>query len=226
MKLLNINEDVPEYFYVFIGNGNRMQHKINYHNYKLNKMLISGGFEGLITEPKLMQDFIEGNINYAPYVPAETTFNIPTSHMMNVVNSYNVEYILDCHRPKKYPSRFSATYAFGDFESCEKASRLYPNMFKLENVRKFKIKKIGNELDDCVKVVKCNMEIVTRMWNCDIQFFDPNSIMNVANAYWNGFGQVATEIDDIETGEKVQKVSDVLYEYLIEGILEEVQEDN
>ena len=70
------------------------------------------------------------------------------------------------------------------------------------------------------------MEIVTRMWNCDIQFFDPNSIINVANAYWNGFGQVATEIDDIETGEKVQKVSDVLYEYLIEGILEEVLEDN
>ena len=68
------------------------------------------------------------------------------------------------------------------------------------------------------------MEIVTRMWNCDISIFDHNSINRIAKAYLNGTGSVATEQLDIDTGLRTQKVSDVLYEYLIEGILEEIEE--
>lgn len=223
IELLNIQENAPDVFYVFIGLGNSIESKINYYNYQLNKTLVSGGFKNLEIDPEKTEDFLNGNIIYAPFVPNKTTFNSPTSHMMGVINGYQVEYILEYHRPKTYPSRFSCIYAFGDYESCVKANKLYPNMFDMSKIKKFKLKKINNDLDRCIKTVKCNMEIVTRMWNCGITTFLPESIETIANAYWSSCGQVATERQNIETGRYIQKISDVLYEYLIEGILEEIE---
>lgn len=222
MKLINMDEDCPKVFYVFIGLGNSIYSKINYHNYKLNNSLISGGFKNLEISNIDINDFIMGNITYAPFIPNSTTFLSPTSHLMNVINSYQVEYILEFYRKQEYPSRFSCLYAFGDYESCEKASRLYPKMFDLSKVKKFKLKITNTDLDKCIKVAKCNMEIVTRMWNCDVSSFDKDSISRISYAYWNGTGPVATESQNIEDGLYSQTISDVLYEYLIEGILEEV----
>jgi len=219
MKLLNTDEEMPEVFYIFIGLGKSLASQINYHNYKLNKTLISGGFNNLMIDLNKISDFINGNIVYAPFVPNETTFKSPTSHLMGVINGYQTEYILEYTRVenyKKYPSRFSCLYAFGDYESCVKAS-------DLTKIKKFKLKKTDTDLDKCIKVAKCNMEIVTRMWNCEITSFEPKSIDMIANSYWNGTGQIATERQDIDTGLYTQTVSDVLYEYLIEGILEEVE---
>lgn len=222
MKLINMDEDCPKVFYVFIGLGNSIYSKINYHNYKLNNSLISSGFKNLEISNIDINDFIMGNITYAPFIPNSTTFLSPTSHLMNVINSYQVEYILEFYRKREYPSRFSCLYAFGDYESCEKASKLYPKMFDLSKVKKFKLKITNTDLDKCIKVAKCNMEIVTRMWNCDISSFDKDSISRISYAYWNGTGPVATERQNIEDGLYSQTISDVLYEYLIEGILEEV----
>ena len=222
MKLINMDEDCPKVFYVFIGLGNSIYSKINYHNYKLNNSLISGGFKNLEISNIDINDFIMGNITYAPFIPNSTTFLSPTSHLMNVINSYQVEYILEFYRKQEYPSRFSCLYAFGDYESCEKASRLYPRIFDLSKVKKFKLKITNTDLDKCIKVAKCNMEIVTRMWNCDVSSFDKDSISRISYAYWDGTGQVATERKNIEDGLFSQTISDVLYEYLIEGILEEV----
>lgn len=222
MKLINMDEDCPKVFYVFIGLGNSIYSKMNYYNYKLNNSLISGGFKNLEISNIDINDFIMGNIIYAPFIPNSTTFLSPTSHLMSVINSYQVEYILEFYRKREYPSRFSCLYVFGDYESCEKASRLYPKMFDLSKVKKFKLKITNTDLDKCIKVAKCNMEIVTRMWNCDISSFDKDSISRISYAYWNGTGQVATEIQNIEDGLYSQTISDVLYEYLIEGILEEV----
>ena len=67
------------------------------------------------------------------------------------------------------------------------------------------------------------MEIVTRMWNDHIISYEQDSIQRLAEGYWNGTGQVLTERQDIETGKMNQTPTDVLYEYLIEGILEEVE---
>lgn len=222
MKLINMDEDCPKVFYVFIGLGSSIYSKINYHNYKINNSLISGGFKNLEISNIDINDFIMGNITYAPFIPNSTTFLSPTSHLMNVINSYQVEYILEFYRKQDYPSRFSCLYAFGDYESCEKASRLYPRIFDLSKVKKFKLKITNTDLDKCIKVAKCNMEIVTRMWNCDVSSFDKDSISRISYAYWNGTGQVATERKNIEDGLFSQTISDVLYEYLIEGILEEV----
>lgn len=222
MKLINMDEDCPKVFYVFIGLGNSIYSKMNYYNYKLNNSLISGGFKNLEISNIDINDFIMGNIIYAPFIPNSTTFLSPTSHLMSVINSYQGEYILEFYRKREYPSRFSCLYAFGDYESCEKASKLYPKIFELSKVKKFKLKITNTDLDKCIKVAKCNMEIVTRMWNCDISSFDKDSISRISYAYWNGTGQVATEIQNIEDGLYSQTISDVLYEYLIEGILEEV----
>ena len=95
MKLLNINDEAPDIFYIFIGNGNRLPNKINYHNYKFGAPLMSGGFKNLMAMPEKINDFINGNTLYAPFVPNKMTFPSPTSHLLNTVNGYNVEYILE-----------------------------------------------------------------------------------------------------------------------------------
>lgn len=223
MKLMNSNEDVPKVFYVFVGQGNNLYSQINFHNYELSKNIISSGFQSIFSQQEIIKDFKEGNIIYAPFVPNKTTLNVPSSHAMSVVNGYNTEYILEYTRTynyKTFPSRFSCIYAFGDYESCKKASEFYK--WDLKKVKKFRLKKFDNILDSCVKVVKCNMEIVTRMWNCDISSFERDSIERISNCYWQGIGRVATERQNIESGLYVQTVSDVLYEYLIEGMLEEI----
>lgn len=223
MKVQNINEEIPDIFYVFIGLGKSSYSQVNYHNYQLSHRLISSGFSSLLAEPQKISDFIEGNIKYAPFDFTGKTLSSPSSHMMNIINSYQVEYILECYRPKNFPSRFSCLYAFGDYESCLKACKLYPKIFDISKLKKFRLRKFNNDLDKCIKVVKCNMEIVTRMWNCDISLFSVDSTRKIANAYWSSHGKVATEIKDIKTGLVTQCVTDVLYEYLVEGILEEIQ---
>lgn len=223
MKVQNINEEIPDAFYVFIGLGKSSFSQVNYHNYQLSHRLISSGISSLLAEPKKISDFIQGNIKYAPFVLTRNTLNSPSSHMMNIINSYHVEYILEYYRPKEFPSRFSCLYAFGDYESCLKACELYPKMFDKSKIKRFRLKKLNNDLDKCIKVAKCNMEIVSRMWNCDISLFGADSIRRIANAYWSCQDKVATEIRDIDTGLMTQHVTDVLYEYLIEGILEEIQ---
>lgn len=224
MKLLNIDEELPEYFYIFVGQGRNSSCEVNYHNYKLSRRIISSGISSIMTSPQYINDFINGDIVYAPFVPNKTTLHVPSSHQLSVINLYGVEYILEYYRyhiHKEYPSRFSCVYAFGDYESCEKASKLYH--WDLSNVRKFKLVKLGNDLDNCIKVVKCNMEIVTLMWRSDMAFFSQDERDKISAAYWGGNGQVATESQNIGDGLYTQTVSDVLYEYLIEGVLQEVE---
>lgn len=69
MKLLNVNEEVPEIFYVFVGRGKSIFSKINYQNYLLTKQLVSGGFKNLIERQDMILNFIVGNINYVPFKP-------------------------------------------------------------------------------------------------------------------------------------------------------------
>lgn len=230
MKLMNIEEEIPEIFYIFIEQGRGIFSKINYHNYLLNKKLISAGFNSIIADPSKIKNFINGDICYAPFIPIEQTLSVPSSHQLAVVNGYTVEYALEKYRNdnfKRYPSRFSCLYAFGDMDSCNLASKKYK--WDINNVKKFKLcnfeKDCTNEsdiLNQAIKVCKCNMEIITYMWNTNIQFFPTNDVEKVCKNYWTGGGAIAAETQDIETGNKITTNSDILYEYLIEGILEEV----
>ena len=60
------------------------------------------------------------------------------------------------------------------------------------------------------------------MWNSNIVLFEKESVDNMADCYWNGQGQMVFETTDIDTELKQFNYSDVIYEYLIEGILEEI----
>ena len=60
MKLLNLDEKVPEMFYIFIGQGKTLSSQVNYHNYELGKKLISSGFSSLFAQSEFMYQFIEG----------------------------------------------------------------------------------------------------------------------------------------------------------------------
>ena len=57
----------------------------------------------------------------------------------------------------------------------------------------------------------------------DFAIFERESIEKMADAYWAGIGQITTETTDIDSKKRIQRTCDVLYEYLIEGILEEVK---
>lgn len=230
MKLMNIEEVVPEVFYIFIGQGNNLSSKVNYHNYKLNNKLISAGFESIMIDTSKFKDFVNGNISYVPYVPAKTTLSVPSSHLLAVVNGYTTEYALERYRYnnfKTYPSRFSCLYAFGDMESCELASKKHG--WDLSKVKKFKLHDFSKDnpnlafLNNAIKICKCNMDIVTYMWKHDIQCFPIEESDKICKHYWTGGGAIATEMHDIETGNKITTNSVVLIEYLIEGILDQIE---
>lgn len=227
MRLMNIDEEIPEFFYIFVGQGSNKASQINYHNYKLTHKIISSGFESIMIQHELIDSFIEGDIDYIPYIPNKTSFNVPSSHSLSVVNSYTTEYALERYRynnNKMFPSRFSCVYAFGDIKSCELANKWNVN-WDLNKVKKFKLSDLNIELglSKAVKICKCNMDIVTYMWNHNLQFFDIEESDKICNAYWRGKGAIATEDQDIETGHTITMNSNVLYEYLIEGILEEIE---
>ncbi len=229
MKLINIEEDIPEVFYIFVGQGRNSSSKANYHNYKLTNRIISSGFNSIITDNEKIVDFINGDINYAPYLPTKTTLAVPSSHCLGVVNGYTLEYELERYRYnnfKTFPSRFSCVFAFGDFESCELASKYYN--WDLSKVKKFKIHdfcKDGLELlNKATKVCKCNMEIVTYMWNNDLCFLPVAEREKIFEYYWKCKGAVGIKTTDIETGHTITSNSRVLNEYLIEGVLEEILE--
>lgn len=229
MKLMNVEEETPKEFYVFVGQGKNLSSKANYHNYKLTHTLISAGFESIMIDTSKIIDFINGNVSYIPYIPVKPTLNVPSSHQLAVVSGYTTEYALERYRNnnfKAYPSRFSCLYAFGDMESCKLASKWLK--WDLANVKKFKLHDFMKEdpnlyvLNSAIKVCKCNMDIVTYMWNHDIQCFPIEESDKICEQYWTGGGAIATEIQDIETGHRITTNSDVLYEYLIEGVLDEI----
>ncbi len=224
VKILNTGEEIPNEFYIFVRDTGGILGQINYNNYKISKSIISGGFKNLLIHSDKIKDFINGDIDYAPFVLNKTTFSSPTSHLLDVVNRYNVEYTLECLRPKTYPSRFSCIYAFGNYESCKKASYLHG--WKLENLKKFRIVNMDETLNKCIKIVKCNMDIVTTMWNNNISGFPEKDIEMVINAYWNGIGKICVGQMNLANGLYTYKDSDEIYEYLIEGILEEIDEQN
>lgn len=230
MKLMNSEEEVPEIFYIFIGQGKNLSSQVNYHNYKLTNRLISAGFKSIMIDNSKIIDFINGNISYVPYVPVKQTLTVPSSHQLAVVNGYTTEYALERYRNnnfRTYPSRFSCLYAFGDIESCKLASKWM--RWDLAKVKKFKLHDFEKDdpnlylLNNAVKVCKCNMDLVTYMWNQNIQHLPIEESDKICKYYWTGQGAIATETQDIETGNRITTNSDVLYEYLIEGILEEIK---
>ena len=218
MKTINTNQDIPDYFYVFLE-FNGVFDKINEHNYNLNHKISSSGMATLLDKTKTF-DFINGDIDYLPFVRARETNNSPSSFMMKIINEYNIEHNLEwCRRNyfKTYPSRFSGIFAFGDYHSCELVAKKYSS-WNIQSVKKYRLVDLG-ELNIGIKVAKLNMEIVSLLRGVNILSFSIEDQNQIYNHYWRGNGNLQVYAP-MTSQQNVQ--SEIIFEYLIEGILEEV----
>lgn len=217
MKLLNVDEEIPEYFYIFLDfNGTfGFMHE---NNFNLTKKIFSGAVINSEISTDYRVRYLKGEQQYLPFVLSENRPLSQTSFSFNVVNNYLLEYNLELYRyayANKYPSRLSAVYAFGDFETCVKVSNLYN--WDINTVKKFKL--VSNTLvKDLVRVSKNNMQIISFMRGLDCTSFSREDQHEIYTHYWNGEGDLKLMKDNKEynTGE--------IYEYLVEGILELVEE--
>ena len=227
LKVLNTNEEIPDIFFVFLPTSDDNNSLNNYNNYLLDKTIRSSGYT-TFTEiyPQKKNDYINGNIKYVPFEACKMDDGVVSSHMLHIVNSYAVEYEFERYRPKTFPSRFSCIFAFGDYESCYEAAEKYNQRFNISNIKRFKLYIPEDEKKkECIKVVKCNMNIISLMWNNNIEEFSLEERRKIIDSYWNAEKDVSIEIFDMKTKKRIKKYSNCIYEYLIEGILVEVDEN-
>lgn len=213
MKLMNFDEEIPAELFIFTNLMNPIT-KLNLDNTKG----FTSGTLPFINDENSIQQYMEGNINYLPFIKnKQKTFGSLSMFCVNVINDYRVEYDAELCRMYKfptYPSRFSSIFAFGDYESCIEVS--INHRWDINSVKKFKI--IEHPL---TRVVKVNMEIVSLargLYNCAM--FSKDEINNLWRAYWEGDGNFSCEIPDLNSKDKKRLDSGVTYEYLIEGRVE------
>jgi hypothetical protein len=207
-KTMNTQEYLPEYFYVFVD----MDNLTTNHNLRITKCLLSSVIDGLFI-PEIFDSYMNGTIDYSPFIPNPNMTRKPMSMFQNTVTSeYRTEYnceIFRKHYFPLFPSRLSAIYAFGDYESCEKAVQVYrgsDDYWNLDCVKKFKLKE-----NQFTRIVKVNMELVSWERTANrISSLDHNTEEQIWLAYWNGEGNGSFEVE-------------TLWEYLIEGIIKLVE---
>ena len=240
MKLININENVPDEFFIFVN----FQNIQTRHNVEKTKCIFSSAFlqyieevdksfaskhlKGVITafdpinagKKNFAAKYINGKVNYLPFSynwDSDIDFISMFNH--NITNEYQTEYNCELHRYynfPKYPSRLSSCYAFGDYESCKLVSQKYG--WKLDTIRKFKL--IPHEKN---RVAKVNMEIISlqRLAN-NISMQDITTLNQVWSWYWNGNGELELELPGHSGLRHIYKSGEI-WEYLVEGILEIVE---
>lgn len=213
IKLMNIDEEVPREFFVFINSSN----PVTKNNIELTGQFTSSGItEALISKEKL-NEYLSGTMQYAPYVPNPIQNYSISLFSLSVTNEYSVEYEAEYIRKAYfplYPSRFACIYAFGDYETCRKVAKLYN--WDINTVKKFKL--LYNPLN---RVVKVNMEHVS-LWRgikSTYTSFDKKDIDNFWKSYWRGDKEIDVEIPHINLKDKNIISSGTIYEYLIEGTL-------
>ena len=217
MKLLNVDEDIPEYFYIFL-NFNDAFGFMHWNNFNLTKKIFSGAIINSEVSNDYRIKYLKGEQQYLPFVLAENQPPSNTSFTLNIISEYSLEHNLELYRYaniNQYPSRLSAIYAFGDYETCIKVSKLYK--WDINTVKKFKL--VSNiEIQNLIRVTKHNMEIISYMRGLDCRFFPREEQDKIYKHYWSGRGnlKLIKDCNEYDTGE--------IYEYLIEGILELVEE--
>lgn len=218
IKLINIDEDAPKEFYIFLDFYSNIYDDINKHNYSLTKKMVSTGFQHLFLSKQNLINYEKGEVNHLPFASVDIT-NIcpPSTFILKTINNYNLEHNLEWFRRnyfKKYPSRFSSLFAFGDYESCEKVAEIHK--WNLSSVKKFKIFEDLGEIMKYVRIGKFNMEIVSLLRRIPASSFSREDQDVLYKKYWEG-----QETAIVKFGER-ERASGTIYEYLIEGVLEEV----
>jgi hypothetical protein len=205
---MNLNLERPEEFFIFCNCFIPM----TVHNLKYVKRFDSGAFSNCSISKDFLTKYLEGTVNYLPFLPTAQD-RILSPYCLTAINEYRIEYDAEISRSKyysKYPSRFSAVFAFGDWATCKEVHRKYG--WDLSTVKKFKI--IDSPL---TRVIKVNMEIVSLARTAyRISYSDMNELDHLWKHYWNGGGDIQMELPDPNCSRTIYSSGEI-FEYLIEG---------
>ncbi|MBA7520522.1 hypothetical protein ES705_12618 [subsurface metagenome] len=219
-KIMLLNDKtslVQKEFYIFVDQYS----PIAVLNLKNTKCFISAAYGYCSLNTNFLNKYLEGNVNYLPFGTHEKDLPIISPYCLSAIKDYMVEYDAELCRKNyypKYPSRLSAIFAFGDYETCKKVDGKYG--WGLSTVKKFRL-----NIDNLTRVIKVNMEIVSLMRTAYILgFFDDKTKDDIWKNYWNGTGDIVLELPDVESERKIYRSSEI-FEYLIEGKLVLIESD-
>ncbi|MBI6872356.1 hypothetical protein [Clostridium aciditolerans] len=213
--LLNTKSDIPESFYIFVDTENPLTAQA----LRSTGTFSSSAYTMCRHDKSFLEKYIKGRVKYLPYKRSTNDMNISSPFYTSVINEFSVEYDAERIREKfypLYPSRMSAVYAFGDYDTCIKVSRKYN--WELESVKKFKLIQ-----ENLTRVIKVNMEVVSQARSMYFNsMLDEKGKEILWKNYWSGLNYVPLNsyLSNYSFGNF--KVDDI-YEYLIEGsvVLEE-----
>ncbi|CEP35852.1 Putative uncharacterized protein [Halomonas sp. R57-5] len=83
MKLINIDEDAPDIFFIFVDQFN----PTTYHNFNLTKMFFSGSVASCSDE-EFARKYIEGTVRYLPYEPCHNDVLAISPYFLTAINDY------------------------------------------------------------------------------------------------------------------------------------------
>ena len=211
--LLNSESQIPDTFYIFVNRYN----PITVHNLRLTRQFTSAGISNCEIDKGFLEKYMQGTVNYLPYEPCNRKLGVVSPYCVTAISDYSVEYDAEYYRSEYYPSfpsRLSAIYAFGDYESCQLVHQKYH--WDLNTVRKFKL----INTPPLTRVVKVNMEIVSlSRLAYKISSLDHETREFIWRNYWSGSGNITSELPGVNFKREVYSSGEI-YEYLIEGIVE------
>jgi hypothetical protein len=216
MKLINFDEDIPDEFYVFIN----LQNFLTKHNYENSKSFTSAAFGSLFMGESFIAKYLNGEIDYLPYTPnSNNDLNVVSPFRSSITAQYTTEYNVELSRKYNFPlfpSRLSAIYAFGDYNSCIEVNRKYG--WDLSLVKRFKI--LEHPL---VRVAKVNMEIISlERYASKISMLDQATCDHIWIHYWTGKDNMQMELPTLDS-KRENYNSGIIWEYLIEGTIKEIE---
>lgn len=211
-RLMNVEEDIPKEFYIFVNRLN----PLTKHNFDLNGKLVSSAFGSLDAIPEFLPKYLQGTVRYLPYEPCTMDPRMVSPYFVSAINDYRIEYDAEVFRERHYPflpSRLSAIYAFGDMASCELVARKY--RWPIDTVRKFQL--VEHPLN---RIAKVNMEHVS-LARLAYRISMIENTDSIWQAYWTGQGNLPMMLPDINFQPKHHD-SEVIWEYLIEGFVQSI----
>lgn len=209
MKLMNSDSEVPAEFYIFVNH----YYPVTVHNLSYTGGFLSSAFVNWNISEEFKRKYEDGTADYLPFVPANTDGGVISSYCLTAMNDYRVEYDAEVSRKMyypKYPSRFSAVFAFGDYETCQKVAKKH--YWDLSEVKKFRL--LGNPLN---RVIRVNMEVISLVRHAyRFSMSSPDDLNSIWNHYWQGKGNLSLELPQSDSSRKVFHSGEI-FEYLIEG---------
>ncbi|MEH2302380.1 hypothetical protein [Nostoc sp.] len=207
--------NTQEYF-IFVNLANPFAK----HNLQFTGQILSAGYTSVLQYSDLEVQYLEGKLNYLPFVINEQiSTGFLSFYCASAITDYRVEYDAEMRRLlsfAKLPSRLSAVYAFATEEDCREAQRLY--RWNLNSVRRFTLLE-----DSLTKVAKVNMEIISLMRSVyPTGMWSGEDIERIWTHYWSGGGNLEIEIPTMQSPPNTHKRihSGEVWEYLVEGRLQ------